>query len=285
MRDAAARLGFAYAEEARLPQHLIDTGASLFQYHSAYHDIHNVMSGRLNDVAVTLFDYTYQVKGVGSRRYVTEKPTQSVVALQQQGRHQSIFHRRGFVVEPENVRAFIDTAFNAYGEELMIQGARDSARNHAQVELLSVQDVGPKPARAPFPVSLRARVSRLFRGDGSLRPGDLVSFVVTCENESESKLDPYPLHTVYAKLFEMERMEVFLDGQPPDCRLPQVGPLSVLTGPAERFFYEPLYVETDESLLKFYNHAALEKLIAGAAKIDLRNLFGGRKQKRLPTHP
>jgi hypothetical protein len=225
IRVAAQQLNFSYVEQSTLPHFLIATDHSVFNHHKQYPTVENVLYCQSNGVEISLFDYTYS-----QQRYSTNTPyagrtetfNQTIASLRKGLCHQSVFYKYQQLIEPENIRMFLDEAFKAYNHELFIQSYRDRARFHLQVEVLSVQERVPLLDCKPFNVSVKARVVRILRGDESLRVGDAVMFTLTVAQEGKSGNSIVPKSIRYSKLLEAGFLEVFLNGQPPNCHVPLV---------------------------------------------------------------
>ena len=96
--------------------------------------------------------------------------------------------------------------------------ARRNAVYHVQVEL-----IGPLPMiDTPGKVKVKAQVATVFRGSTSLKVGDQVTFeiAVTRKTDHPDSL-PYggQIWTDFDKLEAARFMEVFLNGEPPDCEV------------------------------------------------------------------
>lgn len=94
--------------------------------------------------------------------------------------------------------------------------ARHEARFHVQVEVITVSPV----ERTPGPVRLDARVIQVFRGDRTLKAGDRVTF----EEHVMRPGDSIPCGGILWKeggaLQQARYLEVFLNGDPPECAVP-----------------------------------------------------------------
>jgi hypothetical protein len=90
---------------------------------------------------------------------------------------------------------------------------RMTAPYHVQFELESRSE----PLRIPSEVVLKGRVSRVFRSDGRLGPGDRVTFKLwVCEPGDE----PTGPAFIYREPFmQAAHVEAYLYGDPPDCKL------------------------------------------------------------------
>jgi hypothetical protein len=278
MRIAANHLGLSFIEQTFLPQSLINTNHSIFRHHkNGYTAVNNVIHGQINNVALSIFDYNYRERKI---RALDISCNQTIVSLQKGSNHQSIYFRPNRPVEPRGIQTLLGESYKAYDEELFIQEHRNKTRFHLQVEVLSVQDVGVKQHLVPFKVSIKARVVGIFRSDKSLRLGDLVNFNVIAIQPDECPDSIVPKTIKYSKLLEAQYMEIFLNGQPPNCYIPSIGELSILKEPAESYFFRLIYSLQQQKTLRFYFNPL--QLLDGI-KPSWRDLFRW-KQKRPQTH-
>jgi hypothetical protein len=274
MRVAANHLGLSFIEQTFLPQSLINTNHSIFRHHkNGYTAVNNVIHGHINNVALSIFDYNYRERKI---RALDISCNQTIVSLQKDSNHQSIYFRPNRPVEPRGIQTLLAEAYTAYKEELFIEKHRNKARFHLQVEVLSVQDVDAKQPLVPFNVSIKARVVGIFRGDGSLRHGDLVNFNVTAIQPDESPDSIVPKTIKYSSLLEAQYMEVFLNGQPPNCYIPGISELSILKEPAESYFFRLIFSLQQQKTLKFYFNPLQ---LLGETKPSWRDLFRWKKKK------
>jgi hypothetical protein len=91
--------------------------------------------------------------------------------------------------------------------------ARDTAQYHVQVELAGV----PADVSTPGDVRVHARVLHVFRGRKGLRPGALVMFSISVNREGDAIPCGGAIWTHYEHLLKAKYMEVFLNGEPPEC--------------------------------------------------------------------
>lgn len=96
--------------------------------------------------------------------------------------------------------------------------ARRNAAFHVQVEL-----IGPLPViDTPGNVKVKAQVATVFRGSNSLSAGDHVTFEVAVTRPTDHP-DSLPyggqIWTNFDKSEAARFMEVFLNGDPPDCEV------------------------------------------------------------------
>ena len=278
MRIAANHLGLAFIEQTFLPQSLINTNHSIFRHHkNGYTEVNNVIHGQINNVALSIFDYNYTERKI---KALDISCNQTIVSLQKGSCHQSIYFRPNRPVDPGDIQTLLQEAYKGYDEELFIEEHRNKTRFHLQVEVLSVQDVGTKQPLVPFSVSIKARVVGIFRGDGSLRLGDLVNFNVTAIQPDKSPNSIVPKTINYSKLLEAQYMEIFLDGQLPNCYIPIIGALSILKEPIESYFFRIIYSLQQQKTLKFYFNPFQ---VLDEMKPRWRDLFRW-KQKKTQTH-
>ena len=94
--------------------------------------------------------------------------------------------------------------------------ARHEAAFHVQVELTEI----PSPAGTPCEVSVCAKIVQIFRAWNSLRSGDTVKFGVAVNRRGDEIPAGGTLWIDYDNLVSHRFMEVFLDGDPPDCHVP-----------------------------------------------------------------
>jgi hypothetical protein len=103
--------------------------------------------------------------------------------------------------------------------------ARLHAPYHVQVE----RDTTPVAHAASVPDSLQLqwRVTRVFRGDGRLKKGDVLRFAVKLDRGGAAPDDGARLRL--ADLATLRFVEAFLEGTPPDMRVTagQLRPISV----------------------------------------------------------
>lgn len=278
MRIAANHLGLSFIEQTFLPQTLINTNHSIFHHHkNGYTEVNNVIHGRINNVALSIFDYNYTDRKFNA---CDIRCNQTIVSLQKGFYHQSIYFRPNRPVDPRGIQTLLAEAYKAYDEELFIEKHRNKARFHLKVEVLSVQDVGEKQPLVPFNVSIKARVVGIFRGDASLRLGDLVNFNVTAIQPDKSPDSIVPKTIKYSRLLEAQYMEIFLDGQFPNCYIPVISELSILKEPAESYFFRIIYSLQQQKTLKFYFNPLQ---LLDEIKPSWRDLFRW-KQKKPQTH-
>ena len=93
--------------------------------------------------------------------------------------------------------------------------ARFLARFHVQVELEGVPDT-------PGKRGVSARVVRVFRG-AELRIGDTVNFEIWCARK-QREMEDVPIGVGYVDFDALQHaryIEVYLDGEPPDCSVPR----------------------------------------------------------------
>ena len=93
--------------------------------------------------------------------------------------------------------------------------ARREARFHVQVQVTHLEAMSYTPAEVP----LKARVVRVFRSDGTLRVGDEVMFSMRAVRQDDY-IPPGPPFMIYEKLMRVNYMEVYLNGDPPQCHVP-----------------------------------------------------------------
>ena len=93
--------------------------------------------------------------------------------------------------------------------------ARREARFHVQVQVTRIEPVSHTPAEVP----IKARVVRVFRSDSTLRVGDEVMFSMRAYRQDDY-VPPGPPFMIYEKLMRGNYMEVYLNGDPPQCRVP-----------------------------------------------------------------
>ena len=94
--------------------------------------------------------------------------------------------------------------------------ARHDAVFHVQIELTDV----PSTADTPCEISVCAKVVRIFRAGKPLDPGDTVNFGVAVNRPGDEIPAGGTLWIDYDNLVSYRFMEVFLAGDPPDCRVP-----------------------------------------------------------------
>ena len=93
--------------------------------------------------------------------------------------------------------------------------ARRDAEFHVQVELTEV----PSTADTPCEISVCAKVVQIFRARRPLHLGDAVKFSVAVNRPGDEMPAGGTLWIDYDNLASHRFMEVFLDGDPPDCRV------------------------------------------------------------------
>jgi hypothetical protein len=98
------------------------------------------------------------------------------------------------------------------------QNARRTAEFHGQVRILKVEI----PKRTPAHVLVQAEIVHTFRGPTTYAPGAFVRFRVSVLKGDEP-LDRIPIGgTIWKNLNDLvgaEFIEVFLNGEPPDCEV------------------------------------------------------------------
>jgi len=94
--------------------------------------------------------------------------------------------------------------------------ARHEARFHVQVAVLSAGPV----ERTPGPMPIEARVVRVFRSDGGIGEGDLVHFNEQVTRQGDEIPFGGMIWKPYDGLLSARHLEVFLDGDPPNCAIP-----------------------------------------------------------------
>ena len=93
--------------------------------------------------------------------------------------------------------------------------ARHEAAFHIQVKLTQV----PSTADAPGEITVSAKVVQIFRARKPLHPGDTVKFSVAVNRPGDEMPASGTLWIDYNNLASHRFMEVFLDGDPPDCHV------------------------------------------------------------------
>ena len=94
--------------------------------------------------------------------------------------------------------------------------ARHDAAFHVQVELTEI----PSMADTPCEVSVCAKIVQIFRARKSLHSGDTVKFGVAVNRAGDEIPAGGTLWIDYENLASHRFLEVFLDGDPPDCHVP-----------------------------------------------------------------
>lgn len=96
--------------------------------------------------------------------------------------------------------------------------ARRQATFHGQVQILNVE----MTERTPAHVRVDAEIRRKFRGIASFRVGVVISFNVSVLRGDEP-VQIIPIGgtrwTNYGDLLRAKYLEVFLDGEPPNCQV------------------------------------------------------------------
>ena len=93
--------------------------------------------------------------------------------------------------------------------------ARHDAAFHVQVELIKL----PTGADTPCTITVCARVVEVFRALKSINPGDTVRFGVDVNRRDDEIPAGGTIWIDYDNLSSARFMEVFLDGDPPDCQV------------------------------------------------------------------
>ena len=91
--------------------------------------------------------------------------------------------------------------------------ARHDAAFHVQVELTEV----PSTADTPGEISVCAKVVQIFRARKPLHPGDALKFGVAVNRPGDDIPVGGTFWVDYDSLASHRFMEVFLNGDPPDC--------------------------------------------------------------------
>ncbi len=93
--------------------------------------------------------------------------------------------------------------------------ARRNAAFHVQVELIEL----PTSTDTPCTITVSARVVQVFRALKSIDPGDMVRFGVAVNRRDDDIPAGGTIWIDYENLSSARFMEVFLDGDPPDCQV------------------------------------------------------------------
>jgi hypothetical protein len=107
-------------------------------------------------------------------------------------------------------------------------GARLRARFHVQVQITDREAEPGTPAAVP----VKGRVVRVFRSDGALNVGDEVLFSVHVRRKGDD-IWPGPSFMLYETFANANHMELFLDGNPPQCEV-LLDECIALDGPTRR---------------------------------------------------
>jgi hypothetical protein len=94
--------------------------------------------------------------------------------------------------------------------------ARLHARFHVQVELIRSGAAPQTPAAIPT----KARVVRVFRGNGAINVGDEIMFSVHVAGRNGEVWEDF-CFLPYETYIQATYMEVFLNGEPPRCEVAQ----------------------------------------------------------------
>jgi len=94
--------------------------------------------------------------------------------------------------------------------------ARHEARFHVQVEVLSAVPV----ERTPGPMPIGAHVVQVFRSDGTLAVGDPVRFKEQVTRAGDELPCGGMIWKAHDDVLSARYLEVFLDGDPPNCAIP-----------------------------------------------------------------
>lgn len=93
--------------------------------------------------------------------------------------------------------------------------ARQNAAFHVQVELIETLSA----ADTPCTITVCARVVRVFRASKSIHSDDTVRFGVAVNRRDDEIPDGGTIWIDYENFSSARFMEVFLDGDPPDCQV------------------------------------------------------------------
>ena len=111
--------------------------------------------------------------------------------------------------------------------------ARRRARFHAQLEIEEVSEKGPGPGWAGIAL-VRGRVRQIFRGQESLRLGDSAHFEVWVYSVGDKGLPRgNEIGVERDSVAAHKHVEVFLNGDPPACRLVGTG-FKAIDAPSRR---------------------------------------------------
>jgi hypothetical protein len=92
--------------------------------------------------------------------------------------------------------------------------ARRNAPFHVQIKLVNLPATRPEPSDE---IRIGGLVVQIFHGDPFLQVGNFVSFAIwVCRSGDEPT---GPAYAYYDDLVRMGHVEVYLQGQPPDCDL------------------------------------------------------------------
>jgi hypothetical protein len=93
--------------------------------------------------------------------------------------------------------------------------ARHNAEFHLQVELMEI----PATATTPCNITVSAKVVQVFRARTSLHRGDTVTFGIAVNRPGDDIPAGGAIWIDYDNLASHRFMEVFLDGEPPECNV------------------------------------------------------------------